>query len=123
MTIKERKKESNRKYRAAHPEKIRDLQRKRYAAHPGKVLEDRRKRRYGKGSHEHLEAQVKKQHGCCAICAKPFTETPCLDHNHETKQWRGALCQGCNIALGYFGEDTGTLRKAVWYLQQWRTNA
>jgi len=34
----------------------------------------------------------------CEACGKEFTETinKCLDHNHETGEFRFVLCRGCN---------------------------
>jgi Recombination endonuclease VII len=144
--------EANRKYRAAHPDRVRENQRKarrkykaahldrlrennrknrrKYvAAHPDRIRESwckyapkQRDKKFGNGAHAHLQTQIKEQHHCCAICGhklEPGRHTH-LDHNHLTGQWRGALCSVCNTSLGGFREDTGTLRKAIWYLQQWR---
>ena len=40
-----------------------------------------------------------------------------LDHNHETKEFRGWLCHKCNRALGSFNDDWKTLLRAVKYLK------
>jgi hypothetical protein len=75
--------------------------------------------RYGNGAHVHLQNQLSKQSHCCAICSTVLTE-PCLDHNHETGQWRGALCHQCNLALGHIKDNQETLLKAVEYLKFWK---
>lgn len=62
------------------------------------------------------------QGGGCAICG---TDDPkgksgtyfAVDHNHETGENRGLLCNQCNRALGLFGEDINTLRSAIEYLE------
>lgn len=40
-----------------------------------------------------------------------------LDHNHETKEFRGWLCHKCNRALGSFNDNWKTLLRAVKYLK------
>jgi hypothetical protein len=108
------------KYYAAHPEEQQEKNRRYNAAHPEKALERSRNYKYGKGSQDHLQAQIKAQLNCCAICDKPFTKTPGLDHNHLTGQWRGALCRNCNLLISFADEVYGTLLKAGWYLKKWR---
>ena len=80
-------------------------------------------------------ADLKKKHpypidGHCEICnaseeeavgrggskAKAF----CLDHNHDTGEFRGWLCHDCNRALGQLGDSIETLKNAIKYLE--RTN-
>lgn len=42
--------------------------------------------------------------GFCHACGVPEMECGkmlCLDHDHETGCFRGWLCSGCNVALGY----------------------
>ena len=40
-----------------------------------------------------------------------------VDHIHGTNIVRGLLCRKCNLALGLFGEELNTLRKAIEYLE------
>jgi hypothetical protein len=58
----------------------------------------------------------------CEICGTQFGvgryEKPYLDHNHKTKQLRGALCHQCNFMLGYARDSPDILRKAIDYLQR-----
>ncbi|GAG89702.1 unnamed protein product [marine sediment metagenome] len=54
----------------------------------------------------------------CAICGKFFT-TPSdanIDHNHETGEVRGLLCQQCNSGLGFFKDDVELTIRATEYL-------
>jgi hypothetical protein len=76
---------------------------------------------YGVGSYEHFQQQIDMQSNCCAICGDSFVPSlnPHRDHNHETKQWRGALCKGCNAGLGNFKEDPRRFLAAVKYLETW----
>lgn len=59
----------------------------------------------------------------CEICgAEPRDRRLCVDHNHETGEIRGLLCFKCNIALGWFKEDTERLWSAGKYLMHYLTN-
>ena len=42
-----------------------------------------------------------------------------LDHCHRTGKPRGVLCTGCNLILGYAGDDPGLLRKLADYLEKY----
>lgn len=49
------------------------------------------------------EAMLLTQNGLCAICRQPprgKKQRLCVDHNHQTGQVRGLLCDWCNHALG-----------------------
>jgi len=64
------------------------------------------------------------QYGLCAICHQPAAkEKPFLvvDHDHETGNVRGLLCNNCNMAIGLMRDNADTLRSAVRYLQASRT--
>ena len=61
-----------------------------------------------------------KQGGQCAICG---TDTPGgpgerfrVDHNHDTGEVRGLLCNSCNRGLGYLKDSPTILSKALTYL-------
>jgi len=108
-----------RRYKVSNPELCRRQNRDWERANPEKVLRDDRARAYGKGAHEHLLEQVAKQNNRCAICQKEFTKTPCLDHNHVTNCWRGALCRMCNCSIGALGDSVEGLQRAIDYLKSW----
>lgn len=64
------------------------------------------------------------QGGVCAICHKPETKVLngallqlAIDHDHETGQIRGLLCNACNVALGLFRDNVDNLQNAVEYLK------
>jgi len=61
----------------------------------------------------------------CDICGKPPTSPYksqhrklCLDHNHKTGEFRGWLCDSCNVALSRFNDDVSILKKAIKYLEK-----
>ena len=62
-----------------------------------------------------------KQNGCCAICGihhTLLTKKLYVDHNHDTGELRGLLCNKCNLGLGIFGDDVSLLQKATDYLNK-----
>lgn len=83
------------------------------------------KHRYGI-TIEQYEQMVEDQQGLCAVCGHPPTNNNtrahwdgklCIDHDHETGEVRGLLCNDCNLAVGY-GKTPETLRAAAEYLQR-----
>jgi 5-methylcytosine-specific restriction endonuclease McrA len=65
------------------------------------------------------------QGGKCAICGQPETamyrgtvRNLCVDHNHETGEVRGLLCNFCNQGLGYFKDNPELLKSASAYLDR-----
>jgi ribosomal protein L37E len=73
------------------------------------------------------------QKGICVICGKSLGPSNVagrvpseakLDHNHNTGQIRGVLCNECNLKLGKFYDDPSRLRKkAAEYLENWSKKA
>ena len=58
-------------------------------------------------------------HGRCDICGTPESELNrrlCMDHNHDTGEFRGLICQHCNKGLGNFRDSKIVLRNAISYL-------
>jgi Zn ribbon nucleic-acid-binding protein len=64
----------------------------------------------------------------CAICEKNRNEIQgfksnsikkhpfVLDHNHETGEFRGWICDYCNVGLSRFFDNADILKKAIKYL-------
>ena len=40
-----------------------------------------------------------------------------LDHDHETKEFRGWICNPCNTGLSRFGDSVETLERAIEYVK------
>lgn len=40
-----------------------------------------------------------------------------LDHDHETEEFRGWLCHGCNSGIGWLGDNKEGAQKAVDYFE------
>lgn len=60
----------------------------------------------------------KKQKDKCAICSAPLGKSPHVDHCHSKGHIRGLLCNNCNVGLGLFNDNIGSLKAAVVYLKQ-----
>lgn len=60
------------------------------------------------------------QLGSCAICSKQLQRTGpsgfAVDHNHDTGEVRGLLCQLCNQGIGCLQDSPTILQKAIEYL-------
>jgi hypothetical protein len=73
---------------------------------------------------EQYEAMMDEQSGCCAICEQPPGEANGhryklrlhVDHDHNTGNVRGLLCNCCNAALGYLRDDPERAMMAYEYL-------
>lgn len=69
---------------------------------------------------------LSEQNGGCAICGTPpggnvKQKRLHIDHDHETGEVRGLLCQHCNQALGFLNDDVDRLMAAAVYLLQVRS--
>jgi len=80
------------------------------------------KKKYGI-SYDEWIAIIKDQKQRCLICNKILEDfyvytsnSPVVDHNHETGKIRGILCNKCNRGLGYFDDNIVFLKNAVKYL-------
>lgn len=105
-----RKKDYATKWRQENPEKFARSQR-------NSTL----KSKYGIDIDE-FDEFLARQGGGCAICGSPDAGVSGkahlhVDHNHDTGEVRGLLCQPCNVSLGKMRESPDLLRKAALYLE------
>lgn len=52
-------------------------------------------------SYTQYEEMRKAQNYACAICGNYVNGNGALDHDHQTGEARGILCNTCNMALGH----------------------
>jgi len=71
-------------------------------------------------SQEDWDSLFLSQAKSCAICGatEPGRKDKqwCLDHDHETNKPRGILCNGCNMGIGNFRDNTQNIASAIEYL-------
>lgn len=79
-------------------------------------------RKYGM-TYEKKSLMFSEQKGLCAICKKLMElDNRChVDHDHETGEIRGLLCNKCNSGLHYIENKQYTI-KAKEYLRKYETN-
>lgn len=136
----EKKREIQRRYRLAHPEKVKERWRIWKEQNYERVMQSEKSRRerdkekiaarirstslsrlYGITVQEY-DRMLADQSGGCAICGKSARESSrkklCVDHDHGSGKVRGLLCFECNVGIGNFKEDAILLQKAVSYLRR-----
>ena len=112
----------SREWRLANPDKYRDTKKRYSKNNAEKIRVEKRNRnlksKYGITSQE-FDDMAKAQGGCCAICRQPPSgrwRRLVVDHCHSSGRVRGLLCNQCNRALGFLGDDQETLDRAASYL-------
>lgn len=98
----------------ARPERI--AAKKEYSRTEGQRIYKRKwllSRKYGL-TLEQYDSMLAEQGGHCACC--PSTVKLSVDHDHDTGQIRGILCDSCNTSLGKLCDDVGRLIKLTGYL-------
>jgi hypothetical protein len=82
-----------------------------------KAREHRLTYKFGSGSVEYKKSRIVNQVNRCVICFCVLDKA-CLDHNHETDEWRDVTCDKCNSGLGMFEENISILKSAIAYLKK-----
>jgi hypothetical protein len=70
---------------------------------------------------EQYELKLAEQENKCGICATndPGITNWQADHDHETGQTRGILCQKCNTGIGLLRDNPEVLQAAIDYLNKY----
>lgn len=68
---------------------------------------------------EDFDVRLLMQCNRCACCDRDFSSPRDMhiDHDHDTMQVRGILCQKCNMGIGLLGDDLVSVQRAVRYLE------
>lgn len=131
--IRAQAKEANLRWRAKHPEKVREKKRRAHARMtPEKREAERlRLRKWGKDNRASERVRSWRNQGLpdpaypcpenCESCGRPrWLEIRdfALDHDHTTGAFRGWLCWHCNTALGLLGDCVEGVERALAYLKR-----
>lgn len=126
----EAKRAYRREYYRQNRERLLEQQRERgkrnYAAKPEAYSRRSRKSRLKTQynlTEDEYQKMLSEQDFRCAICGsrsgrRKSSHPLLVDHDHETGEVRGLLCQPCNSALGMFEDDTDRMLKAIDYLRR-----
>lgn len=123
-------------YHAAHADKIRkrsakwkrdNADRVRSSAKKNRLAVNERSRRWREKNKDRLRIKAHKKQelpnptrprpDACEACGRSPTDRGlCLDHDHNTGEFRGWLCYRCNVGIGYLGDTLDGVLKAADYL-------
>lgn len=102
-------------WQQTHKEKVAEYKKRYYQANKKKTLAQTNAWR--DTNREKLAGRPRPN--VCEVCsAAPDTRALHWDHDHVTGAFRGWICHGCNVALGYVKDNPETLRKLADYLEK-----
>ncbi len=127
----EKMRKRSRDWRAKHPEKAKANSREAQAKQCRfKVALQCSRRAAKNGGYEPCDATIEELgaafNGKCHLCGVPELELNQrlhLDHNHETREFRGWLCKKCNTGLGSFRDSEELLIDALHYVMNCKEKA
>jgi hypothetical protein len=106
--------ERMRAWRAANPERNREMNRR--SAEKNREKRNAAQRLRNRVSAGIVGATDERRSGACPICS---TDGPLVcDHDHQTGAIRGWICNDCNVGLGRLGDCAAIVEKALQYLRQ-----
>lgn len=113
-------------YRQEHPDKHTQAKRNWEKNNPEKHerIQLRKKARDIGLDPDIIEAHFDSHRGLCDLCSRPPSGTRkngrprylSIDHCHASGEFRGLLCNSCNLALGMFRDDADLMRRAADYV-------
>lgn len=103
-----------RKYLSSNPKAAKKKKEadRRYEERSGRAK--KRLEKYGLSEDQYKDMYLQ-QNGKCLVCSAE-KEVLCVDHNHDTGQVRGLLCNKCNLGIGYLQDNPMNLKRAMEYL-------
>lgn len=117
-------------YRKRNPERCREYNRKHYEREHFQYrlyASGKWARRQGHVACTATVNQIKKAFtGKCEACGVPEIECRTrlhMDHNHETGEFRGWLCDSCNRALGYLKDSSRVIAALLLYSERSKIKA
>lgn len=117
--------EYSKEYRVKNKETVLKWRRDSYKKRPTKINKEKRikqvLKKYNIGA-ANIDNMVEYVHTktTCEICNKDITGKgdKHIDHCHSTNNFRGVLCQSCNLALGLVQDNINVLRSMIRYLEK-----
>ena len=110
-TCKPCSRDRSKAYYEANKAKAYEVHRQWVADNPERVKAHKAKSAYGIDYDEYFEMMARP----CAICGSG--DDLRIDHNHDTNEVRGTLCDRCNKGLGFFRDNAELLEIAMQYLK------
>ena len=117
------KRENNRNWYEANPERKKEYNRNWYEANPERQRKNVRRwklqAKYGLTEEQYHQMLID-QAGLCGSCDRQMDKTyePHIDHDHKTGMVRELLCHRCNMGLGFL-EDELFMKSGPVYLKRW----
>jgi hypothetical protein len=133
--IKAYRAEEARKWRAAHPEKFREIKQRHRMENleaireKDKLRQRARRKKDPEGQRVRMEKFKERQHlkkidlagrskpARCELCGEKSGIGIVFDHCHKTGRFRGWICDRCNKVLGLVYDDPKLLRRMAKYLE------
>jgi hypothetical protein len=88
-------------------------------ANPEKFILGRRLNKYGLTKNRY-EEMLKKQGNKCQLCQRDFTDTPHIDHCHDTGIVRALMCGSCNTGFGLLQEDVAIFKRCIAHARKYK---
>jgi transcription elongation factor Elf1 len=96
----------------------RDIDREYYLRNKGKAKDDFLQKTYGVTTKDVERMRVEQDYECATCGEEESGRGLFVDHDHETGEVRGLLCQNCNTALGMAKDNVETLKNMIRYLEK-----